>query len=100
VLAERHERKPVIITSNMGLVDWTQVFGDANLTAVLLDRPTHKPIISCKWESVLEYIGSFDPAFLMSLYDFYRNCLVFNRSINIRSKGKLPGKRTKIIRNR
>jgi len=26
VLAERHERKSVIITSNMGFGDWTQIF--------------------------------------------------------------------------
>jgi DNA replication protein DnaC len=33
VRAERHERGSVIITSNLGVGDWTQVFGDANLTA-------------------------------------------------------------------
>jgi len=52
VLAERHERKSVIITSNMGFGDWTQIFGDANLTSALLDRVTHKAhIINCTWES-------------------------------------------------
>lgn len=52
ILAERHERKPVIITSNMGFGDWTQIFGDPNLTAALLDRVTHKAhIINCTWES-------------------------------------------------
>lgn len=52
VLAERHEKWPVIKTSNMGFGDWTQVFGDPNLTAALLDRVTHKAhIISCNWES-------------------------------------------------
>jgi len=52
VLAERHERKSVIITSNMGFGDWTQIFGDPNLTAALLDRVTHKAhIINCAWES-------------------------------------------------
>jgi len=52
VLAERHERKSVIITSNMGFGDWTQIFGDANLTSALLDRITHKAhIINCTWES-------------------------------------------------
>jgi DNA replication protein DnaC len=52
VLAERHERKPVIITTNLGFGDWTQVFGEATLTAALLDRVTHNAhIINCSWES-------------------------------------------------
>jgi DNA replication protein DnaC len=52
VLTERHERGSVIITSNLGFGDWTQVFGDANLTAALLDRLTHKAhIIECSWQS-------------------------------------------------
>ncbi|MBW2154780.1 MAG: IS21-like element helper ATPase IstB [Deltaproteobacteria bacterium] len=52
VLAERHERKSVIITTNMGFGDWTQIFGDANMTAALLDRVTHKAkVINCIWES-------------------------------------------------
>ena len=52
VLAERHERKSVIITSNHGFGDWTQIFGDPTLTAALLDRITHKAhIVNCSWES-------------------------------------------------
>jgi DNA replication protein DnaC len=52
VLAQRHEKVSVIITSNLGFADWTQIFGDATLTAALLDRLTHKArIISCDWES-------------------------------------------------
>lgn len=52
VLAERHERGSVIITTNLGFADWTQVFGDATMTAALLDRLTHKAhIIHCSWES-------------------------------------------------
>ncbi len=52
VLAERHERKSVIITSNKGFGDWTEIFGDPTLTAALLDRVTHKAhIISCNWDS-------------------------------------------------
>ncbi len=52
VLADRHERKSVIITTNLGFGDWTQVFGDANLTAALLDRLTHNAhIINCTWDS-------------------------------------------------
>jgi len=52
ILAERHERKPVMITTNMGFGDWTQIFGDPSMTAALLDRITHKAhVISCTWES-------------------------------------------------
>ncbi len=52
VLAERHERKSVIITTNKGFGDWTEIFGDTTLTAALLDRVTHKAhIINCSWES-------------------------------------------------
>jgi DNA replication protein DnaC len=52
ILAERHERKPVIITTNMGFGDWTQIFGDPSMTAALLDRVTHKAhVINCSWES-------------------------------------------------
>jgi DNA replication protein DnaC len=52
VLAERHERKSIIITTNLGFADWTKIFGEANLTAALLDRVTHKAyIINCPWDS-------------------------------------------------
>lgn len=52
ILTERNERKSVIITSNLGFGEWTQIFGDPNLTAALLDRITHKAhIINCSWES-------------------------------------------------
>lgn len=52
VLAERHERGSVVVTTNLGFADWTQIFGDANMTAALLDRITHKAhIINCTWDS-------------------------------------------------
>jgi DNA replication protein DnaC len=52
VLAERHEKGSVMITTNLGFADWTQVFGDPVMTAALLDRLTHKAhIINCTWDS-------------------------------------------------
>jgi DNA replication protein DnaC len=52
ILAERHERKSVIITTNMGFGDWTQIFGDPSMTAALLDRVTYKAhVIHCNWDS-------------------------------------------------
>jgi DNA replication protein DnaC len=52
VLAERHEKNSVIISTNLGFGDWTKIFGDPTLTAALLDRITHKAyIINCSWES-------------------------------------------------
>lgn len=52
ILAERHEQKPVIITTNKGFGDWTEIFGDPTLTAALLDRVTHKAhVINCTWDS-------------------------------------------------
>lgn len=52
VLAERHEKGAVVITSNLGFADWTQVFGEPVMTAALLDRLTHRAhIINCQWES-------------------------------------------------
>lgn len=52
IFAERHERGAVIITTNLGFGSWTEVLGDPNMTAALLDRVTHKAhIIECAWES-------------------------------------------------
>ena len=52
VLAERHEKGSVMITTNLGFADWTQIFGDQTMTGALLDRLTHKArIINCNWQS-------------------------------------------------
>ncbi|MDD3581435.1 MAG: ATP-binding protein, partial [Desulfobacca sp.] len=52
VLAARHERGSVIITSNLGFADWTRIFGEPTLTAARLDRLTHQAaIITCDGES-------------------------------------------------
>jgi DNA replication protein DnaC len=45
-----YERVAVMVTSNLGFGDWTQVFGDERLTAALLDRLTHKA-------HILEFVG-------------------------------------------
>ena len=51
-LAKRGLRITMDSALNLGFADWTRVFGDATLTAALLDRLTHKAhIINCTWES-------------------------------------------------
>jgi DNA replication protein DnaC len=40
--SERHERRSVIITTNLEFDKWTEVFGEERMTAALLDRLTHK----------------------------------------------------------
>ena len=48
----RHEKASMIFTSNLPFQEWTQVFGEANLTVALLDRVTHKaPVITMIGES-------------------------------------------------
>ena len=39
--AERYEAGSVLVTTNLEFSRWTEVFGDATLTAALLDRLTH-----------------------------------------------------------
>jgi DNA replication protein DnaC len=41
--SERHERRSVLITSNLEFGEWTEIFGDERMTAALLDRLTHNP---------------------------------------------------------
>lgn len=41
-LAGRYERGSVLIISNLEFREWVQVFGDERMTAVLLDRLTHR----------------------------------------------------------
>ncbi len=41
VFADRYERRSLLITSNLSLGDWGQVFQGERMTAALLDRLTH-----------------------------------------------------------
>jgi DNA replication protein DnaC len=53
ILAERYERNATIITTNLPFPKWTDVFGDATLTAALLDRITHHcHIVEFNWASI------------------------------------------------
>jgi DNA replication protein DnaC len=45
-----HERVALIVTTNLKFADWTQVFGNEQLTAALLDR------LTCR-AHILEFIG-------------------------------------------
>lgn len=45
-----YERVALIVTTNLRFGDWTQVFGDEQLTAALLDRLTHRA-------HILEFVG-------------------------------------------
>ena len=42
IFSQRHELKPVIVTSNLPFSEWTSVFTDPRLCRALLDRLTHR----------------------------------------------------------
>ena len=53
MFSDRYEKASLIVTSNLPFAQWTSIFGDAALTAALLDRLTHHcSIHEFDWESI------------------------------------------------
>jgi DNA replication protein DnaC len=53
VFSDRYEKGSLVVTSNLPFAQWTKIFGEATLTAALLDRLTHHSHIhEFNWESL------------------------------------------------
>lgn len=53
VFSDRYEQGSLLVTSNLPFAEWTRIFGEATLTAALLDRLTHRCFIhEFDWESI------------------------------------------------
>ena len=53
VFSDRYEKGSLVVTSNLPFAQWTKIFGEATLTAALLDRLTHPSHIhEFNWESL------------------------------------------------
>ena len=64
VFSDRYEKGSLLVTSNLAFAQWTSVFGEASLTAALLDRLTHHCAIhEFGWES-LRFTDSLKRKFL------------------------------------
>jgi DNA replication protein DnaC len=55
--AQRYERGSLVITTNLEFSRWVEVFGDAALTAALLDRLTHHVQILLFEGGVIQILG-------------------------------------------
>ena len=42
VLSERHERRALVLTTNLPFGEWTSIFPDARLCRAVIDRLTHR----------------------------------------------------------
>ena len=41
VVSERHEKRPVVLTTNLAFADWQTIFPNASCTVALIDRVIH-----------------------------------------------------------
>src|SRR5260370_3571003 len=59
--SDRYERASVAITSNLAFAQWTQVFGNEQMTAALLDRLVHRSHILAMEGASFRFPQTFQP---------------------------------------